>query len=418
MSAELAFEPGLPGHVRTRHHLGRGTEPTDGELIVRVGEGDSGAFEQLYQRYARSVFGLALRRLGDRGRAEDAVQETFTSIWRSATSYRSDRGPGGPWLYAVARNAIVDRRPRTRRAARRARRRRRPSDAGPARTRRGWLDGLARAPRARGAPGSASELIELAYWGGLSQSEIADFVGIPLGTVKTRTRSALSRLADVLEGELVSDPPKFHELVGEGLPPSEAERLERVHEMLVVAGPPPELPPELEEAPDARGNVRELSRRGSPAAASARRSHRSRDRTARVRRRIPGRVQAHEQGLRVRSTVALTNTQAQAVVRIGPRDANGNTPMSSRSRACPKLPEHDYYVLYMTKGGKPVGVCGSFDVRGPRSTTLRFPVAYDPADFDGLQIARWEHSDHRPCRWSAGRSARAKSGRSRRTPRT
>ena len=82
---------------------------TDGELIQRAAGGDRSAFELLYQRYARPVFGLALRRLGDRGRAEDAVQETFASIWRSAGTYRPDRGPGAPWLYAVARNAIVDR---------------------------------------------------------------------------------------------------------------------------------------------------------------------------------------------------------------------------------------------------------------------------------------------------------------------
>src|SRR5512133_1354745 len=83
---------------------------TDGELITRAADGDRGAFEVLYQRYARPVFGLALRRLGDRGRAEDAVQETFASIWRAARSYKPERGPGAPWLYAVARNAIVDRR--------------------------------------------------------------------------------------------------------------------------------------------------------------------------------------------------------------------------------------------------------------------------------------------------------------------
>src|SRR4051794_20162665 len=82
---------------------------TDGELIERAAGGGRSAFELLYQRYARPVFGLALRRLGDRGRAEDAVQETFASIWRSAGTYRPDRGPGAPWLYAVARNAIVDR---------------------------------------------------------------------------------------------------------------------------------------------------------------------------------------------------------------------------------------------------------------------------------------------------------------------
>src|SRR5438270_12171766 len=82
---------------------------SDGELIQRAAGGDRSAFEDLYHRYARPVFRLALRRLSDRGRAEDAVQETFASIWRSAASYRPDRGPGAPWLYAVARNAIVDR---------------------------------------------------------------------------------------------------------------------------------------------------------------------------------------------------------------------------------------------------------------------------------------------------------------------
>src|SRR6266513_657278 len=83
--------------------------PTDGELIQRVAGRDAGAFELLYRRYARPVFGLALRRLGDRMRAEDAVQETFAAVWRSARTYRPERGPGAPWLYAVARNAIVDR---------------------------------------------------------------------------------------------------------------------------------------------------------------------------------------------------------------------------------------------------------------------------------------------------------------------
>src|ERR1700724_1864986 len=82
---------------------------SDAELIQRTGAGDHSAYEKLYKRYARPVFGLALRRLGDRGRAEDAVQETFVSIWKSASTYKPERGPGAPWLYGVARNAIVDR---------------------------------------------------------------------------------------------------------------------------------------------------------------------------------------------------------------------------------------------------------------------------------------------------------------------
>jgi RNA polymerase sigma-70 factor (ECF subfamily) len=200
MSTALALPTGLPG--RPALATINVVEPTtDGDLIARVGEGDSGAFEVLYRRYSRPVFALALRRLGDRGRAEDAVQETFASIWRSAGSYRRERGPGAPWLYAVARNAIVDRR-----------RALGPvpaepvdepsSDAGPdERAESSWTAWRIHRALAE-LPDQERKLIELAYWGGLSQSEIADFVGIPLGTVKTRTRSALSRLADVLEGEL------------------------------------------------------------------------------------------------------------------------------------------------------------------------------------------------------------------------
>src|ERR1043165_1817245 len=108
---ELAVAaPGLPAARRVETvRSAEGHDPSDEELLTRVAARDRGAFELLYRRYARSVLGLALRRLGDHGRAEDAVQETFTSIWRSAGSYRPERGPGAPWLYAVARNAIVDR---------------------------------------------------------------------------------------------------------------------------------------------------------------------------------------------------------------------------------------------------------------------------------------------------------------------
>lgn len=174
---------------------------TDGELIARVGHGDASAFELLYRRYSRPVFALALRRLGDRGRAEDAVQETFASIWRSAGSYRQDRGPGAPWLYAVARNAIVDRRrtlgPPPAESVEEA-----AEEPGPdERAETSWTAWRIHRALAE-LPEQERKLIELAYWGGLSQSEIAEFLDMPLGTVKTRTRSALSRLADVLEGEL------------------------------------------------------------------------------------------------------------------------------------------------------------------------------------------------------------------------
>ena len=177
------------------------SEPTDGELIERVGAGDRDAFDELYRRYTRSMLGLAMRRLGDRGRAEDALQDAFAAVWRSARTYDSARGTGGAWLYTVARNSIVDS----------ARRRPEPvaepvdradDRAGPPeRAEAAWLSW--RVHRAiEELPEHERPVIELAYWGGLSQSEIAEFLDVPLGTVKTRTRSALARLADVLDGEL------------------------------------------------------------------------------------------------------------------------------------------------------------------------------------------------------------------------
>ncbi|HYT51188.1 MAG TPA: sigma-70 family RNA polymerase sigma factor [Gaiellaceae bacterium] len=202
MGLSLAYSAAVPSGAAAESHSEDFVDaPTDADLIQRVAVGDANAFEVLYHRYVRSVFGLALRRLGDRMRAEDAVQETFAAVWRSARTFRPDRGPGAPWLYAVARNAIVDR----------ARGRHEPpgeapetASAEPGPDERAEAAYVSwRIHRAlSGLPPNERDVLELAYYGGLSQSEVADFLGIPLGTVKTRTRAALHRLADVLEGEL------------------------------------------------------------------------------------------------------------------------------------------------------------------------------------------------------------------------
>ena len=174
---------------------------SDGELIQRTGTGDRSAFEKLYRRYSRPVFGLALRRLGDRSRAEEAVQETFVSIWRSAKTYKPERGPGAPgctaWL--VTRSSIAAAPATSRRRKRRTRRRTKPAPTN-TRNRRGRagactsaLENLART----GARGDHARLLERAL-AKRSRREAR----IPLGTVKTRTRSALMHLAEILDGEL------------------------------------------------------------------------------------------------------------------------------------------------------------------------------------------------------------------------
>jgi RNA polymerase sigma-70 factor, ECF subfamily len=177
-------------------------EASDADLLVRIADRDRDAFDLLYQRYIRSMFGLALRRLRDRQRAEDAVQETFAAVWRSAASYRPERGPAAPWLYAIARNAIVDRF-RTQIDTTGEAPEIVSADPGPADAAEASFVSY-RVHRALEAlPPREREVVELAYWSGLSQSEVAEYLHIPLGTVKTRTRSALARLADVLEGELL-----------------------------------------------------------------------------------------------------------------------------------------------------------------------------------------------------------------------
>jgi hypothetical protein len=190
----------------------------------------------------------------------------------------------------------------------------------------------------------------------------------------------------------VSTPPEFRDLVGDDLSPEERARLERVHEMLIAAGPPPELPPELAEVPTER-------RAAEPTGLPRRRAGAALALAAAIAlvAFVGGYIAGHSRSSpfeAVRS-VKLANSEASAVVRFGPEDENGNTPMLVKVEGLPKLPANDYYTLFMTKKGKPVAVCGSFNVSGPQSTTVRFPVAYEPDEFDGLQLSRYHHQTHK-----------------------
>ncbi len=175
---------------------------TDEQLLARVAdERDESAFEELYRRYARAIHAVVRRILREHGASEDTVQEVFASVWRSAGGYRVGRGRVVAWMFTIARNAAVD-----------AARMRRPVLVGdpeepvdPGATPHEQTERELEAFRVHvavdGLPAREREVIALAYYEDLSQSEISERLGLPLGTVKTRTRTALQRLAVDLAGE-------------------------------------------------------------------------------------------------------------------------------------------------------------------------------------------------------------------------
>jgi RNA polymerase sigma-70 factor (ECF subfamily) len=176
-------------------------ERTDEELIVLVASGDREAFAMLWRRFAPAVITLASRFMGEQAAAEDVAQEVFTSVWRSARRYEPSRGAAAPWIFTIARNASRD-----------ALRRRKPvasgevpevvdSGPGPAEEALSQMQAFEVHAAVAALPDGSRELIELAYYDGLSQSEIAARRGIPLGTVKTRTRTALATLAERLASQ-------------------------------------------------------------------------------------------------------------------------------------------------------------------------------------------------------------------------
>ena len=174
------------------------TADNDAVLLQRTGRGDAAAFEELYRRFARPVLAMALRQLGDNGRAEDATQDTFAAVWRSARSYREERGTASAWLYAVARHAIIDRARQRVETPAEVPDTVSTSDDPAEQAELSWLTWRVHSALER-LPERERVVLELAYWSGLSQAEIASYLDVPLGTVKTRTRAGLARLTSLLD---------------------------------------------------------------------------------------------------------------------------------------------------------------------------------------------------------------------------
>ena len=190
-------------------------EPSDEALASRVATGDVGAFAALYDRYAARVYAWAAHIVGS-GDADDVTQEIFVKLWDKAATFDAQRGRFAAWFGAVARHHILAR-------ARRWSRERRataaeeieellaetPDPAPSVETQAWWTErDAALAAAVRELPPEQRRVIVLAYFGGLSQSDIAAVTATPLGTVKKRTRLALQKLRDRLQGALGSTWPE------------------------------------------------------------------------------------------------------------------------------------------------------------------------------------------------------------------
>ena len=176
----------------------------DADLIEAFLRKDPGAAEELYRRFAPRIFGLGVVLLGNTAQAEDLVQDTFVKVWRKADSYQANRGSLDTWILLIARSLAIDllrRRVLDARVTAEEEKVRVTVEPGPE-ERAETRDLVDRARRAMGglSPGQRAAL-ELAYFGGRTSTEVAEMEGIPVGTAKTRIRTALVKLRDALEGQ-------------------------------------------------------------------------------------------------------------------------------------------------------------------------------------------------------------------------
>ncbi|MCG8407818.1 MAG: sigma-70 family RNA polymerase sigma factor [Phycisphaerales bacterium] len=171
----------------------------DIELMALIATGGQDAFAAFYDRHSARVFGLLLRILGNSGDAEDVLQDVFWQVWSRAEQYDQDRGTPLAWLVLIARSRALDRRRRLMREPNPVEETPEvPQDADAAADVE-LAEGVLKARNALSQlPTEQQEAIQLAFFNGLSHSEIAERTKLPLGTVKTRIRSGITKLRDLL----------------------------------------------------------------------------------------------------------------------------------------------------------------------------------------------------------------------------
>ena len=179
----------------------------EAQLVRRVGEGSPEALSDLYDRYSGMLTGLAFRVVGNRSDAEEILQEAFIQVWKQAARYDPARSSVSTWLVLITRSRAIDRL-RSKKVVDKTvtavKNEKRPTHTSPS----GTSDVLMQERRQRlgvvlgELPAEQQEVIELAFYRGMTQREISETTGIPLGTVKTRTLLAMKKLRKALAGEI------------------------------------------------------------------------------------------------------------------------------------------------------------------------------------------------------------------------
>ena len=339
---------------------------SDDVLVLRVARSDRPAYDEVYRRYARPAYGLALAHAADHEHAEQATREVFRAVWAEAPHFDPALEVADGWIHDVALTAVrrhLERSPEA--AADRP-----PSD--PDAERRRWQVHRALADL---APDEAA-IVELVTWGGLELRDAALYLGVPSETARARARAGLARLALPDGGERRRGTPRAAGELLEGLERGDALALEQAHESLLEVGAPPELPT-LHDPPEPGGSPGVRRYRFTALATAL-----AVGAVLFGAGYVVGGGGAPEQAV---ATVGLTGADAAtADVVVLARDAAGNWPIELTVRGLPALGPGRAYELRVISaevGGSagPVPV-GRFRTAAGRSVTVRLSTPVDVAD--------------------------------------